>query len=1126
MSRIRKTLTRFGTAVLCLGVSAGCAFFLTPNSKKSVEVAQKKKANHEVSTNELAPDHFMRFVSRLNEDTGLMDETINEENTYYGFNINFDDFEVSFKKDENSAENKIGIAGDIDLKLKTIKDIAFNLDINANYNGKNVPLEVGFVNKTAYFGLYDLRMKVGSTTIDELFGNAELGVESLLEQVFIASKDEGGINFDVESYIDDLINDLIDNKLGGMIANMDLSNLTEAFSFHALAEGEQGVGLEVDEHEIEGGYKFNLDIQVRNDSLDTAINLVLIVNESYRLTRVELGTIDLGNVVIKGALNINAIENYTVYAPDNENYRNYNPHHNYVEIINYKGWLQKLANFIDEDNQKFGVDFALGLGQKDNNTLVNIGRIEGAINADFTKILDFSKYMGGDPTNSVSVNSFRNNATLGLDLHIFGQHGEEYSNLAVNYVDGQGYLKLNEKENEQGIKKAVVKSKIETETINWLIDELPGIFANMSGDGSSESLITGLFSFITDSTFVSGIKNGDYSVVLDVLKTVKNTEKTIEIGLDLSSLGFGNNASVDLVLDSEVAANHKVLNLDIANIEMGSFVLNASINTNDFVQWTLDDESEYDSLDFLPTVFDQVYNIIDTHQTGFSVTGSMFDNDGIGFTLNGKGQFDYKAAYGFGDLTIDQYKYKNKGVWYSHKIAMDIDNTTDDKNINNAHFVYGEKNGKNIKGKVTIQSVLDIFDVIMTFLDNNRDQEKWTKFLDPIEKMLSIGELGNIISEKDYFRLLKNDLVKSAKRDNTQLNLIIGGELFDFENDMTVRVNLKDNKLESLELIDFCFADGSKKLNVKVALEDFDATRESSVDKSNPNSFMDLSSIALLLKFGINTTENNYWHLTANINLDLGIIDIFKFKVEVYIVVQDSYCKIYGVIEDAKILFAVQKYNDITTKALKSEFTFETYPENDPHREDGVGGYFHFKVTDTRRGLWNTSDNIYHYKTTGKNLLQSENIIKYLLSDFLFLRDWIIDAIGGVDLSSAEEKAAGDFTNTFTSTGYKYSASEKKWSIGLNLDILTGVDALKDLEVNIYGNNQEKFSKLSGKLQIEAMKLGSLSTKIGIGFDVSLENTNSSITDWSSTLQNKFNAINSVSFPESYLNDPTANIGR
>ena len=1123
MSRVRKTITRVGTAILCLGISAGCAYFLTPNAKKNIELNEKQKGFHENSRTEIAPDHFMRFVNRLNEDTGMMEDQIDAEKTYYGFNINFDDFSVGFKKDENSKENNIKVNGDIDLKLKTIKDIAFNLDVNVDYNGKELPLELGYVNKTAYFGLYDLRMKVGSTTFDELFGNEELGIESLLSQVFIASKDEGGINFDVESYIDDIVNDLIDNKLGGMVANMDLSSLGEMFNFGALEDGKEGVGLEVAEHEIEGGYKFNLDIQVRKGSLDTIINLVLIVNENYRLTRVELGTIDLGNVVIKGALNINAIENYTVYAPDNQKYRNYNPNHKYVEVINYKGWLQKLANFIDEDSQKFGVDFALNLKEKDNANLVNVGTIQGAINADFSKMLDFSKYQGGNPANNVTVNSFRNNAALGVELHILGQNDDEYSNLAVNYVDGQGYLKLNETENEQGIRKCVVKSKVPTETMNWLIDEMPDMIANMSGDGSSESLVTGLFSFVTDSTFVKGIKDGDYSVVLDLLKTVKNTEKTIEIDLDLSSLGFGDNATVELVLDSELGTNHKVLNLDIANIEMGSFVLNANINTNDFVQWVLDDESEYDSLDFLPTVFDQVVNIVDTHKTGFTVQGSMFDKDGLGLTLNGKGQFDYYEAYGYGDLTIDQYKYKNKGVWYSHKIAMDIDNTTDDKNINNAHFVYGDQNGSNIKGKVTVQSVLDIIDVIMTFLDENRGDEKWTKFLDPIEKMLSIGELGAIINQKDYFRLLKNDLVKSCKRNDTQLDLIIGGELFDFENDMTVRVNLKDNKLDSLELIDFCFANDSKKLNVKVALTEFDETRLSPVDKSNPNSFMDLSSISVLLKFGIRTTDNNYWHLTTNVDLNLGIIDLFKFNIEIYIVVQDSYCKIYGVIEDAAISDLVQKYVALTTKSIKSEFTFETYPDGDPNREDGVGGYFHFKITDTK---WLSGDHIYHYKTTSKNLLQSENIIKYLLSDFLYMRDWIIDKIGGVSLSSDEEKAAGDFTKTFTDTGFKYTASEKKWSIGINLDVLTGVDALKDLEIELYGNDQEKFSRLKGKLQIEAMKLGSLSTKIGIGFDVTLENTNTSVTDWSSTLQNKFNTINSVQFSDAYLNNPDAYLER
>ena len=1113
--KVWKTLAKIGTGVAFFGISLGAAYFMTPNSRRTINMSSKKSENGESSS--LLPDHFMRFVSRLNEDTGIMEDTVDEENTYYGFNINFDDFEVSFKKDENSAQNKIGIAGDIDLTVRTIKNIAFNLDLDVDYNGKHVPLELGLVNKTAYFGLYDLRMKVGSTTIDELFGNKELGIDSLIGQIFYASKEEGGINFDVESYIDDIVNDLIDNKLGGMIANMDMSALTEKLNLSPLEDGQEGVGLEVTENQIEGGWKFNLDIQVRIQSIDTEINLGLYVNNDYRLTRVDLGSIDLGNVVIKGALNINTIQNYKVIAPDKTEYRNYNPNHKYVEVINYKGWLQKLANFIDEDNQKFAVDFALNLGEKDkNSTLINIGSIEGAINADFSKILDFSKYMGGDPTQEVSINNFRNNASLGLDLHIFGQTGEEYSNLNVNYVEGQGFLKLNEKENEHGVKKCVVKSKVETETMNWLIDEMPGMFANIGGDEGSSSLVSGLFSFITDSEFVKGIKDGDYSVVLDILKTVKNTEKTIEIELDLSSLGFGENANVGLVLDSEVAANHKVLNLDINNIEMGSFVLNADINTNEFSPIVIDDLDSYDSLSFLPTVFDQVYNIVDTKQTGFSISGSMFDKDGLGIALSGKGQLDFGEKYGFGDLTIDQYKYKNKGVWYSHKIALDVDNTTDDYSKNNAHFVYGDKNGKNIKGKVTIQSVLDIFDVIMTFLEDNRDNEKWTKFLDPIEKMLSIGELGNIISEKDYFRLLKNDLVKSCKRNGQQLDMIIGGELFDFENDMTVRVNLKDDKLDSLELIDFVFANESKKLNVKIALEDFEEGRESSVDKSNLNSFMDLSSIAILLKFGIKTTENNYYHLTADLKLDLKIIDIFKFKIDVYVVVQDGYCKIYGVIEDAKILVAVQKYS-VFCESLKSEFTFETYPEGDPNREDGVGGYFHIKTTEER--LF-SGTHYAHYKTTSKNFLQSENIIKYLLSDLLYMRDWIIDTIGGVNLSSDEEKAAGDFTNTFTDTGFKYAANEKKWSVGINLDELTGIDALKELEIQLYGNDQEKFSRLSGTLNIQAMKLGSLTSKIGVDFDIKLENTNSNVSDWSSSIQNKFNIINSVQFSSEYLNNP------
>ncbi len=1115
--KIKKLALRIGMGLLTFATSLAVAYFLTPNAVK--RNAFNNSDPQTVEENGL-PSHFVEFVNRLSEDTGIGEESFDEEETYYGFAIGLDNFSISFKKDEQYAINNIGLVGDIDVTIKTIKDISFNLDVTANYNDKKVPLELGYVDKTAYFGLYDLRMKVGSTTIDELFGNSEKGVDSLLKQIFIASKENGGINFDIEAFIDDTINELIDGKLGGLIANADFSNLTSSLNLGGLEEGEQGIGLKVSEQNITNGWNFFIDLQIRNDSLNTDAQIVLTVNEDYRLKRVNLGTIDLGKVVIKGALNIETIKDYKVIAPDQEAYRRYNANYNYVEVINYKGWLQKLANFIDEDNQKFGIEFSLDLDQKDDLDIYDIGTIDGSINADFSKTLDFGKYTGNNGSEKI-LNNFRNTASLGIDLSVLGQTQEEYSNLAINYIDGQGYLNLNEVEDEQGHTTSVIKSKVDTETMNWIIDELPGMFANLGGENSSNSAVSSLFSFLTESPFMEGIKNGDYSVILDLIKSIRNDENTISIDLDLSSLGFGDNANVSLMLDSRTGENNKVLNLEVSDFEVGSIVLNVKVNSSECKMVEIGDEESYDSLSFLPTVFDQVYSILDTKQAGFVIDGSLLDENNLGIVLSGEGQFDYGVKYGFGNLTIDQYKYKNKGIWYSHKIALDVDNKSGDYSKNNAHFVYGEKVGDNIKGKVTVQSILDIVDVVKTFVNDNKNNPKFTKFLDPIIEMISMGELGEIINSKDYFRLLKNDLVKSAKRNNNQLDLIIGGALFDLESDINIRVNLLEDKIDTLELSNLVIS--GKTLNLRIGLRNFEENKESSVDKSDLNSFMDLNSISLLLKFGINTTKNNYYHLTANIDLDLSIIDLFKFKIDVYIVVKDSYVKIYGAIEDSKILFAVQKYNDITTKALKSEFTFETYPDDDPNKENGIGGYFHFKITDTRRL---GGERIYHYKTTSKNLLEADNLVKYLLSDFLYMRDWIIDTIGGINLNSDEEKEAGDFTKTFTDTGFKYVENENKWSIGLNLDVLTGINALKDLEINIYGNDSESFARLSGNLNIEAMKLGSLSTKIGIGFTVQLEETDPSIKDWSSSIQNKFASINNVLFSNEYLNNPDKYLGQ
>ena len=1113
---IKKLVFKTTAGVLFFATSCAAGYMLTPMRQKNVNLGTRMKQETFDESN--STENFMKFVSRLNEDTGILEEKIDEENTYYGFNLAFDNFNVSFKKDEFSAVNNLGIDGNVDLTIRTIKDISFNLDVNVNYNNKEIPVEVGYVDKTAYFGIKDLRVKCGSTTFDELFGQEENGVDGLIYQLFIASKEEGGIGFDFERWIDDVVYELIENKLLGSIFNsLDLSSLSSELALKELEEGENGFGIKVTEKEVSNGFDFTLDMEIRTDESDNKFKIVLGVDEDYRLRRVDLGSIQFGNIALSGAIDITPIANYHIVAPDKENYP-HGPTRNYVEVINYRGWLQKIANFIDEDNQKFAVDFNLDLDKAGEETNSDFGVISGSINADFSDLIDISSYTKRSRglLDNEKVTNILNKVRFGVDFKIFDSSNEEVSNLSISYVDGAGYLKLNETEDAVGQKRSVVKSKVDTETMNWIMNDLPGMIANFSGESDSSNAMGELFSFVTESTFVTSIKNGDYSTILDLLKNIENNENSLEIGLNLSSLGFGENAEVALAFDSRTGAQNKVLNVDISNVEMGSFVFNAGLNTNNFKEIKIDEEESYDEMSYLPTVFDQVANIVDTKKTGFTIQGSILDADHVGITLDGKGQLDLGNKFGFGDLTLNEYKYKGAGLYYSHKLAVDVDNTTSDYTKNNAHFVYGPKNGDNIKGKVTIQSVLDIIEVGKDFLNDNKENPKFTKFIDPIVKMMSLGEFGNIITESNYLRLLKNDLVKSAKKNGNQLDLTIGGELFDLENDMVIRVNLKEGKIDSLQLINFELS-GGKILNISISLADYEEGRESSVDKSNMKQFMDLSSISLLLKFGINTTKNNYYHISADINLDLKLIKAFDLELEMYIVVQDSYCKIYGVIEDSKISFAAQDYNDITTSGLKSEFTFETYPDGDPYKEDGVGGYFHFKVTEYRRF---SSDRYYHYKTTSKNLLEPENLVRYLLRDFLYMRETIVSGIGGIDLSKDEQKPAGDFTKTFTSTGFSYNESQKKWSIGLNLDVLTGVDALKELEINIYGNSQEKLSKLEGSLGIQAFSLGSFTVKIGAKFTFTLEDVSSSVTDWPSSIQSKFTKINSVYFSDEYLNNP------
>ena len=1097
--KIGKKIIGIGVGALTFFVSLGCAYFLTPNRVKQGNFVT-------IERDEFDESHFMKFINRFAEDTGISESEENErERSYYGMHADFENFALEFDN------NNIAFEGDLDFLMRGLKDINFDFNLDVNWNNRELPLQVGLIDQTFYLGLKDLRMKVSSVTMDELVGDPENEEYGLLYNLFIASEEEGGINFDIESWLDDKFNEVLESLLG----NFDISNVASQFALGGLEDGEAGIGVKVDEKETVEGYEFlvNIDIRKENEEgelSDSAFNVLIDVNKEYRLTRIDLGTIDLDTIKITGAININCIKDYTLLNPEDVNYAHYNPAYNYVEVINYKSWLQKIANFLNEDNQKFGIDFAFNLSGEN----TEIGAITGNINADFSKIIDLSNYkVKNGLKNKLDLgDKIRNNATFGLNVNMFGQSGEEYGNLSVKYVEGQGYINLNESVDEDNNLVSVLKAKIETETMNWLFDELPDMIKDVSDEANTTSALTSIFSFITDSDLVKGIKDGDYAVILDMLKELKNDENGIELVLDLSSLGLGENAEVSLVLDARTGEDNKILNLNISDVELGSLKLNASIKSNGYQEVIIGEESEYDSLDFLPTVFDQVHDIMGEKKLGFTIDGSLLDEKNLGITLEGEGQLDYGTKFGFGNLTINQYKYENKGLWYSHQIYLDVDNRDGNNANNNVFFAYGDLNNKNIKGKMNMESILDMIDIIKTFIGDVEDNPKFSKFIEPIMKTLSLGEFSNIINSKDYIRFAKNDVLKSVRRTGDSINIVVGCALFGMSGDMTIRVNLKDGKLDSLEIIDMGIKEQT--LNLKVALKEYDENKVSKLKTSD--AYIDFSTVSLLVKFGLNTTKNDYYHLSADISLNALAIINASFEMDVHILIKDEYVKIYGLIPDAKLLnllgSAIQDYG-VTAQSVKSEFTFESYDENDPNREDGVGGYFHIKTTETK--ILTGRKVIKHYKTTSKNLIKSENIMAYLLNDLLLIKTSVTDMIGDVSTDKDEYAPAGDFTNLFTSTGYSYNGSKNQWKVGINLNEITGIDALRELELTINGRDDETLASLDASLNIKA----SLVT-ISLGATMTLDRLDPTITNWSNSIESAFNTINNVNFPESKLNQP------
>ena len=466
---------------------------------------------------------------------------------------------------------------------------------------------------------------------------------------------------------------------------------------------------------------------------------------------------------------------------------------------------------------------------------------------------------------------------------------------------------------------------------------------------------------------------------------------------------------------------------------------------------------------------------------------------------------------------------KNLLPWATHVISLDARNDKEDKSLNDIKFVYGDINSNsNIKGKLTVQTILDIVDMVKELIDDG--DPRFTKFVDPIMTALGMAAFSDTISTGDYLRFTKSDLIKSVDFSDLGIRLTIGGNLFGLAagNDIVIKVNfknvLKNNEtkqnIESLEanVIYGTEVAKQKDIRIKLSLKDFDDNRLSTIktyDANNPSAkYLDFSSIKVLLDLGIRTTKLGYYKLNATASLTaLKIINTGDIDIGVHILVSGETVKIYGKLELPYLVRRLSRHAGLTSpRAITTEFSFETYPDSDPNKENGVGGYFMIKKT---VDYLLSKDEYVYYKSTSKNFIDGDNIIKYLLIGMLDMGDNLVNQIGTLDLgdNSGEEKAPGKYTEILGDDGFVFNGNNANpsWNLVLELGKALNIDALKTAKVTISGKNGY-LAHLSAELDVQASIV-----PLEVKLSADLENPNPNVTSFPSDVNNGFNELHRAS---------------
>ena len=611
---------------------------------------------------------------------------------------------------------------------------------------------------------------------------------------------------------------------------------------------------------------------------------------------------------------------------------------------------------------------------------------------------------------NLDLNMDLNNKKYGIRAKV-DEHNRSHV-LNFNYVNDTIYASFHK------VKVSLEKSTV-SDLINYAltqigedtINELMNKLTSMAGSIDLESITSNLY-----SSFAS----------------ISLNDEELALGVDLNP--FNVDSKFNVVLNF---ANKQINSISITNLVIKDYVANVAINFADYVDFSVNPE-EYTALEPASTLVQAIMNMIPQKQFRFELNGSVDDKDDSTKPVNFDGgfQFDLNDKLGYGEIDIVDKKN------YNHNIKVEEVEATDFK------FAYNDT----LYGKFDSNTVSELIDLIKGII-TEPDDHFIELFGDLLEKIQNSPLMQGI--NGDYGLLLEYEYISNLKISETQLSMDFSLALVGFDDTFHIEINYSgdpekgadDAKIESARISDLELL--GMEVNLDVDVKDWDESKDAE-RLSNSHSearyeYMDFSNIKTLFALGIKTSKYNYYHFSADLDLQiktklLGIGgSLATIPVDIKVLTVHGDVKVAAEFTSLPIVAVLTPSDYASAKDRKASIywhdnTFYVY-----RTEQGK-----------KKGFLGIGTGDYHaYEVYGKydNEYFLDNVLDILLNDVLSVGDTISGLIDN-SVNNSSDNYQMRYEKLLKS--FHYSKSDGVFTIGLDLNEMTGKSMFDSTTLKVF----------------------------------------------------------------------------